>query len=648
MRAAVERVAQAPLAAFALIAAAALVRVLLTRQNATPWIFVDELLHSELAKNVAAGHGFDARGAPISVSYLYPLLVAPAWWLGSMAATYALAKAIGAVLFALGAVVVWAWGRRLLSPRGALLATALTLLLPFFALAGTLSTETAFFPAFLLACLAIARALERPTLARQALALAAIGLAVAARFQGVVLVAVLATGALALRERRLWPSGAVVLAAAVAWIAVHGFALGVYTQATDARYSAGSLARWLVYTPGIVALVVGVAPAAALLALLLRPARGRAERAFLVVAGAAVLWSCVLAGVSGSWLPAGVKERYAIHALPLLLLALVLWIERGMPGPRWVVAVPLALVAALPFGTIFASASFPSNGIDLYAFQRLDVHVGHVRELAIAGAVVAAALFLLRRRELVVLLAAYLALGSAAAQATVRSHSLDAARLAGPDGASAWIDAAAGKGADVAILNTTNFEPETNANRLYLTWTPVWQYEIWNRSLRSSLGFGFEEPAPLPQRQAHLDFATGRVEPAQRLAYGLADRRFEPDGTQLAAHGGFALWRTRAPLRFAGAEEGVWSDGTIGGTAAYSRWVGGPGTVVVRLAGSGRAELTAGAPVPLGAGQAEVGRIDARRAVALPAVVRLAVRPPVRVEVELSDPPGKAAFAWER
>jgi hypothetical protein len=52
--------------------------------------------------------------------------------------------------------------------------------------------------------------------------------------------------------------------------------------------------------------------------------------------------------------------------------------------------------------------------------------------------------------------------------------------------------------------------------------------------------------------------------------------------------------------------------------------------------------------VPLGAGQAEVGRIDAMRAVALPAVVRLAVRPPVRVEVELSDPPGKAAFAWER
>ncbi len=648
MRASVERVAQAPLAAFALIAAAALARVLLTRQNATPWIFVDELLHSELAKSVAAGHGFEARNAPISVSYLYPLLVAPAWWLGSMATTYAAAKAVGAVLLALGAVVVWAWGRRFLSPRGALLATALTLLLPFFALAGTLSTETAFFPAFLLACLAIAWALERPTLARQALALGAIGLAVSARFQGILLVAVFATGALALRERRLWPSGVTAAAAAIVWIAVHGFALGVYTQATDARYSAGSLVRWLVYTPGVVALVVGVAPAAALLALLLRPARGEVERVFLVVAGAAVLWSCVLAGVAGSWLPAGVKERYAIHALPLLLLALVLWIERGMPGPRWVVAVPLALVAALPFRTIFASASFPSNGVDLYAFQRLDVHVGHVRALAVAGALVAAALFLLRRRELVVLLAAYLALGSAAAQATVRSHSLDAARLAGPDGASAWIDAAAGNDAEVTILNTTSFEPETNANRLYLTWTPVWQYEVWNRSLRSSLGFGFAEPAPLPQRQARLDFATGRVEPAQRLAYGLADRRFEPDGTRLAGRGGFELWRTRAPLRFAAAEEGVWADGTIGATVAYSRWVAGPGIVVVRLDGRGRAVLSAGAPVPLGAGQAQIGRAEVKRTVGLPAVVRLAVRPPVRVELALTDPPARVAFAWER
>src|SRR3954454_20268869 len=102
MRVAGERVAAAPLAAFALVAVAALVRALLAQQNVTPWIFVDELLHSELAKNVAAGHGFDVRGRPLAVTYVYPVLIAPAWWLGSAAATYATAKAIGAVLFSLG------------------------------------------------------------------------------------------------------------------------------------------------------------------------------------------------------------------------------------------------------------------------------------------------------------------------------------------------------------------------------------------------------------------------------------------------------------------------------------------------------------------------------------------------------------------
>jgi hypothetical protein len=640
MRAARERAA----VALALVAVAALVRALLAQQNATPWIFVDELLHSELAQSLARGDGFEVRGEPLAVSYVYPVLVAPAWWLGSAAATYATAKAIGAVLLALGGLVTWLWGRRILSPQGALAATALTLLLPFFALAGTLSTETAFFPAFLLACLAIAWALERPTLARQALALAAIGLATLTRFQGIVLVAVLATCAVARRDRRFWPSAVAVALTAVVWLAVHGVALGVYTQATDARYSTGSLLRWLVWTPGVVALVVGIAPAGALLALLLRPARGAAERSFLAVAGAAVLWTCVLAGVSGSWLPAGVKERYAIHVLPLLLLALVLWVERGMPGPRIVVALPVALVCLLPFATIFGSPSFPSNGIDLYPWQRLDVHVGHVRAFAVAAALLAGVLFLLRRREVVLLLAAYLALGSAAAQATVRSHSLDAKRLAG--GASSWIDDAAGRDARVTILNTTNYEPETATGGGYLTWTPLWSDGIWNRSLRASLGFGFKEPAPVPQTSATLDFATGRVLPEQRLPYAVADERFEPAGARLAAQGRFAVWHTDEPLRFAAAEEGVFPGGTVTGKAAYSRWTGPDGTLTVRLAGGGSARLLAGDPVPAGSNAAQIDRVVAVRELALPATVRLRLRPPVRVEVTVSSPPARVAFGW--
>ena len=431
-----------------------------------------------------------------------------------MSATYAVAKAIGAVLFSLGALVVWAWSRSFLSPIGALTATGLTLLLPFFALAGTLSTEAAFFPAFLLGCLAVARALERPTPARQAVALAAIGLATLTRFQGIVLVAVLATCALAWRERRLWPSLAVLAVAGLVWVAAHGFALGVYTQATDASYSTASLARWLLYTPGVVALVVGVAPAAALLALLPDRGRSRAERAFVVVAAAAVALD--------------VRPRRAspAHGCPPGQGALR--DPRAAAAARRAPALDRARDAAavvgdraagrarraLPFRTIFASSSFPSNGIDLYPWQRLDVHVGHVRSLAVAAALGAAVLFVLRRRrELLVLLALYLALGSAAAQATVRSHSLDARRLAG---GAFELDRRGGR------QGRARDDPEHHElrggdadERAVPHLDADLGRRFWNRSLRASLGFGFAEPAPLPQSVAHLDFATGTVSPEQ-------------------------------------------------------------------------------------------------------------------------------------
>src|SRR5262249_35161271 len=114
----------------------------------------------------------------------------------SMTTTYALAKAINAVLMTLVAIPVYLWGSRIASRWWALVAVALTLLIPAFFYTGELMTENAFFPAFVTAAFAIALVLERPTLARQALMLAAFLLTVAVRFQGLVLLAVLVTAIL--------------------------------------------------------------------------------------------------------------------------------------------------------------------------------------------------------------------------------------------------------------------------------------------------------------------------------------------------------------------------------------------------------------------------------------------------------------------
>ncbi len=161
---------------------------------------------------------------------------------------------------ALTAVPVYLWGRRLVPPVYALLAAALTLLLPAFFFSEILMTEAAFLPAFVLAAFAIARVLERPTLLGQLIAFAAIALAVSIRVQGIVLLLVLPTAALlkaafdwragvARNElvawlRGLWLSGALLAGGfflyAVYKLAVSGSplasGLGPYSSLAEAHY----------------------------------------------------------------------------------------------------------------------------------------------------------------------------------------------------------------------------------------------------------------------------------------------------------------------------------------------------------------------------------------------------------------------------
>src|SRR5262249_53438634 len=94
--------------------------------------------------------------------------------------------------------------RRLFAPTLALAAALLTVLVPSMLYTGTLMTENAFYPLFLVAALALVAALERPTPMRQVVLLALIGLAYATRAQAVAMVAAAAPAPvlLALFERR--------------------------------------------------------------------------------------------------------------------------------------------------------------------------------------------------------------------------------------------------------------------------------------------------------------------------------------------------------------------------------------------------------------------------------------------------------------
>lgn len=656
----------------ALLGIAATVRALLASRVPTPWIFVDELVHSDLARSLQEEGRFLVRDRHVTVSFVYPALIAPAWEAGSMATTYALAKTINAVAMSLAAIPVYVWGRRFLSERGALVAAALTLCLPLFVLTGTLMTENAFLPLFLLALLAAAVALEQPTLARQALLVGAVALTVATRIQGLLLLPIMATAILVYSRRRLrafWPVAAATAAAALAYLLLKVaegrslFALGVYAGVRRADYSAGDQARWLAYTAGELVLALGVVPLCALAVCLAAARRAEAaERAFLAVASAAVGWSLVLGALAGSWEPTGLKERYVVHAAPVAFLSLVLWVERGAPRPRWlarlVAAAAVTLVAALPLRTLFGEPSLPGNAFGLIPFFRLAEATGSVaavRALLAAAAVAAAASFLLVPRRLAVLLPAgvgvFLLVSSIPVFTTYRGEARAALDRAEYGDDPSWVDERAGRDAKVVFLNTANFEIETLQGRIVEHFGPVWTAEFWNRSVRGVVSLGLQEPAPLPQETTTLDWATGKVV-GLRTRFVLARPRFRVEGRSLGRRGDLELVRTQGPVRLRSVTEAVDADGWTAGYAAYSVWTR-PGPVRVEVqAASGPAIVVLGTLAVRAGGGATVARQSRRVRIAAPGgVVEVTPPPPpfrIEVHVQGDRPRARIGFRLAR
>src|SRR5471032_2386723 len=64
----------------AIVVASAVLRITLAHRVVTPWIMVDELIYSELAKSLAANGHFLVRGVPSNgYGFVYPALIAPAF-----------------------------------------------------------------------------------------------------------------------------------------------------------------------------------------------------------------------------------------------------------------------------------------------------------------------------------------------------------------------------------------------------------------------------------------------------------------------------------------------------------------------------------------------------------------------------------------
>lgn len=637
-------------AAFALVGlvlAAATIRIVVVRGMEAPVILCDEFIYSNVAKNLADHGRYLLRGVPFHSSYLYPLLIAPAWLFDSMATTYTLAKSIGAASMTLVAVPTYLWARRLVGPWHSLLAAALTLLLPAFFYAGLLMTEAAFLPALVLVGFAIAAMLERPTLLNQLGALAALVLAISIRFQGIVLVAVIPTAVLlkvaldwragVTRERlvadlrRLWPTAVALVGGLVLFVLYKGVrgeslstGLGDYQALARLHYPLVPSARWSVKHLAELVLALGYVPVAALVVLLwlgfVSGSVSNAERCFLAVVSATLVWMLAEVGAFSESVAPFVFERYTFYLEPLLLIAFVVWLARGLPRPVIgtvvAVVVPAVLLLALNLDRYVGPDAV--NGVTLASLYRFSTHlpgaIGELRWFIVFGVVFGAFLFGLCSRTvariaLPGLLAVYLTAASITAQDSVLRGSRIARSAAGVD--ASWVTQAVGRGSPVVYINTPSKGVSPSSVLL--------QTEFWNPNVVRVYSVGAGELCGLSETPTTTDVETGRVVPSvpYRVEYAVADRSLPFAGRRIAVGGPgdepLALYRVGRSLRVGEITSGVYADGWMGGDASYTRYVAPRGapvrlTVTVGRAGwsgpdvPGKVVISFGKPAAAGSG----------------------------------------------
>jgi hypothetical protein len=609
----------APLAVAALIVVAAIARILMNRHVLAPWAMEDELQYSDLAKSFAADGHYLFRDQPRNVLSVYPALISPAWFAASMKTTYMLAKTFNVALMTSAAIPLWFWARRLVSPLNSVLVVVFFLAIPSFVYTGEILTENAYLPAVVLALFGLALALERPTLWRQLLALVLAAVAVAVRVQGIVFALIIPTAIVlkvAFDLRAAEPSarrsllrdaarrwslslGALVLAALlyVAYKVSQGASLysgfGIYAGIAKSNYSVREASRWVVYHFGELAFSVGVLPFSALvllvgLAFKRGGSSGAAERAFVAAAAAGVFWTVVEAGVFASDFAFRIEERYMFNVVPVLLLALVVWLDRGLPRPPALTAaaalLPAALLLTVPYTGFFTVALY-NDTFGLVPLWRLTGRLGNVAETEVLvglGMLVAGLLFasIPRRAAVVAVPVAVLAFFVASTNSVFGAVEFlsNATRHAGGLGGDpSWIDHTIGKSSRAEFLYTTEIsDPHM-----------LWQSEFWNRSVHRVFGVTAQDPS-IPDVTAPLDPKTGRILPGLpagsadlKPRYVVAASSVDVAGRRIAQNGFLSLYRVQPPLRLASLTSGVTPDDWTGASASYTRYVVPKGTKLV-------------------------------------------------------------------
>src|SRR4029079_9801274 len=108
---------------------------------------------------------------------------------------------------------------------------------------------------------------------------------------------------------------------------------------------------WVRFPLGELAFYLGIFPFGALLLLaIVGRSLDRPLRVFLAASLPLVAWLLLEVGAFASALSPRLQERNLFSVAPLFLIALLAWIERGLPRPPHVAAIAAVVAAALPAG----------------------------------------------------------------------------------------------------------------------------------------------------------------------------------------------------------------------------------------------------------------------------------------------------------
>jgi hypothetical protein len=251
-----------------------------------------------------------------------------------------------------------------------------------------------------------------------------------------------------------------------------------------------------------------------------------------------------------------------------LFLVFALWLSRGLPRPRWVVApvcfAALALLALAPWNKLVIDAALPDSFGSALVF-RLRSSVDAATLVTLGALALLVVFLLLPRRVALVLpaltLALLVAISVSASNLIVARASADQQELLGSP--RNWVDRAVN--GNVTYLY--DGEPE---------WNSVWQQRFWNNRIAHVVTLPRARvPGPMPQ-QAVSPTLDGRLAIHDR--YIVASDQFAFVGTPIAHHTrgvdleGLTLWHLTGPPRLSTITTGVQPNGDIvapAGITAY-------------------------------------------------------------------------------